>query len=209
MTKYYDKWATWRDRIWDRVYDIMGDRCYICGYNKCRAALEFHHIDPTEKNFIIGNLGRGSIKWETLLDELRKCVILCSNCHREYHNGKHDIELTSTFDESKIHNHLTKCMLDGCTNKVKTIRAKYCSTNCSKIAISQQNRKDSECARKMAENKRIWENTNVIELIERHNGNMCSAAREVNMSDNAVRKRLKKVTGFHKYSDYLLAQKAN
>ena len=32
---------------------ILGGHCNICGYNKCSAALEFHHINPKEKNFFM------------------------------------------------------------------------------------------------------------------------------------------------------------
>lgn len=54
----------------------------MCGYSKCLQALEFHHLDPTEKD---GGLA-GSIKFlskEKLLAEIEKCVLLCANCHRE------------------------------------------------------------------------------------------------------------------------------
>jgi len=30
-----------------------GGRCEICGYNKCIAALQFHHKDPSAKEFVI------------------------------------------------------------------------------------------------------------------------------------------------------------
>lgn len=53
-----------------------------CGYSKCIEALEFHHLDPTEKEFEISD--RRS--WEALTAELDKCILLCANCHREYHS---------------------------------------------------------------------------------------------------------------------------
>ena len=60
-----------------------GNRCSKCGYNKCMAALEFHHLDPTVKEAkIIGSTA--SLKKQR--DEASKCVLLCANCHREAHH---------------------------------------------------------------------------------------------------------------------------
>ena len=64
--------------------DYKGGKCCRCGYKKCLGALEFHHRDPSQKDFAVG-----SIKKETLTDkiksELDKCDLLCSNCHKEEH----------------------------------------------------------------------------------------------------------------------------
>lgn len=49
--------------------------------------LDFHHLDPLEKDINIGDaLGRGRSK-ENILKEIEKCVVLCSNCHRKVHAG--------------------------------------------------------------------------------------------------------------------------
>lgn len=60
-----------------------GGKCERCGYNKCLSALEFHHIDPNEKDFSISTSDRTS--FDFLKPELDKCMLLCSNCHREIH----------------------------------------------------------------------------------------------------------------------------
>jgi hypothetical protein len=67
-----------------RSVDYKGGSCQICGYNKCNDALEFHHIDPEEKERDPAKI-RG-LKWEYQKAELDKCILLCSNCHREVHN---------------------------------------------------------------------------------------------------------------------------
>ncbi len=60
-----------------------GSKCSICGYNKCIAALEFHHKDPTEKEGkIIGSTC--SLKKQRV--EAAKCILVCANCHREIHS---------------------------------------------------------------------------------------------------------------------------
>ncbi len=64
--------------------DYKGGKCQCCGYNKCIAALDFHHLDPSEKDFSIAHK-RGSSFTEEIKKELDKCVLICSNCHREEH----------------------------------------------------------------------------------------------------------------------------
>lgn len=68
-----------------KAIEYGGGKCKICGYSKCFAALEFHHIDPTQKNFEPSKAYKK--KWETLKKELDKCALLCANCHREVHAG--------------------------------------------------------------------------------------------------------------------------
>jgi len=61
-----------------------GGKCERCGYNKCKAALEFHHKDPSKKDFTIAHAKQRSFN-EEMKRELDKCSLLCSNCHRELH----------------------------------------------------------------------------------------------------------------------------
>jgi len=65
--------------------DYLGGKCVICGYNKYQGALDFHHIDPAKKSFSLSKSKLSQL--EILKPELDKCVILCSNCHRELHGG--------------------------------------------------------------------------------------------------------------------------
>ena len=60
--------------------------CSKCGYNKCPQALEWHHKNDN-KNFNPSDMIKdGSIKkYELYQAEIKKCVLLCSNCHREEH----------------------------------------------------------------------------------------------------------------------------
>ena len=64
--------------------DYLGNVCEKCGYNKCPAALVFHHRDPREKEFGIGSHGF-TRSWERVKKELDKCSLLCANCHAEFH----------------------------------------------------------------------------------------------------------------------------
>ena len=61
--------------------------CLICGYNKSYHALCFHHLDPKEKKREVGKMVNENYSLKTLKKEIAKCVVLCSNCHRELHGG--------------------------------------------------------------------------------------------------------------------------
>jgi hypothetical protein len=65
--------------------NLLGGKCSICGYNKCLAALDFHHIN--EKQFTPSKLLK-LIDRDKAYEEIKKCILLCANCHREEHNCK-------------------------------------------------------------------------------------------------------------------------
>ena len=63
---------------------LRGGKCELCGYDKCGAALDFHHIDPNTKFKAVAHL---SYNLKLMIEEAKKCVMVCSNCHREIHAG--------------------------------------------------------------------------------------------------------------------------
>lgn len=69
------------------IKEMYGTKCTICGYDRCYNALEFHHLDGGEKEFTPSKIISNFTPISTLIKELDKCVILCSNCHREVHAG--------------------------------------------------------------------------------------------------------------------------
>ena len=90
----------WRKNTKVRMVNSMGGKCQICGYDRSVNALEFHHLDPSKKELGFGNARSSNSSWSRLVEELRKCVLLCSNCHKEVHEGITDIPHShATFDE--------------------------------------------------------------------------------------------------------------
>jgi hypothetical protein len=75
-----------RKRLKARSIEYKGGRCQLCGYNKCNAALEFHHLKKDEKSFGLSRKGI-TRSWESIRRELDKCVLICANCHREVEAG--------------------------------------------------------------------------------------------------------------------------
>lgn len=67
--------------------EYKGGKCEICGYNKCSDALDFHHKDPTTKDFSLSHAGLTRSLAKTLM-EVDKCMLVCANCHREIHSTK-------------------------------------------------------------------------------------------------------------------------
>jgi len=63
---------------------LLGGKCIRCGYNKCVDALEFHHKDPSVKEFKLGS--GNTLSWKEYKSEALKCMLVCSNCHKEIHS---------------------------------------------------------------------------------------------------------------------------
>ncbi len=68
------------------LVEFFGGKCKICGYDKCMEALDFHHIDPNQKEFGISREGL-AYSFERRLKEAKKCILICCRCHRELENG--------------------------------------------------------------------------------------------------------------------------
>lgn len=78
-----------------KAVDYKGGKCSRCGYNKYIGSLDFHHMDPSQKDFNISQLRTYS--WKSLKKEVDKCICVCKNCHAEIHyeiflaSGKHQV----------------------------------------------------------------------------------------------------------------------
>lgn len=88
----YKKWQRKaRKERKQKLVNLLGGQCCLCGYSKCLKALEFHHKymdEKKEKGFGLSTNGMlGS--WDKLLEEVKKCILVCANCHREIHDGLH------------------------------------------------------------------------------------------------------------------------
>ncbi len=75
-----------RKKLREMARDYKGNKCMICGYDKCARALSFHHIDPAKKEFDLSSKGL-TRSWEKIKMEIEKCVLICANCHMEVHDG--------------------------------------------------------------------------------------------------------------------------
>ena len=172
----------WRQRTKDRIVKSFGGHCNICGYDKCSAALELHHLDPSKKSFGLGSIRADPKKWNVIVDELRKCILLCSNCHREFHSGYIELPKTLTFFNESFAEYkldFKKDDLDECPicNKEKKKSLTTCSKKCSaKLSFGID-----------------WSKFDLYDLHVNQKLPNTHIAKLVGCSDAAVIKRLKKL----------------
>jgi len=69
-----------------KLIDLKGSRCERCGYRRNYAALEFHHPDPRQKEFQLDIRALSNRRWDMVVAEAKKCILMCANCHAEEHN---------------------------------------------------------------------------------------------------------------------------
>ncbi len=75
-----------RKKLRAMALEYGGGKCAICGYSKSSRSLSFHHVDPKKKDFGLSMQGV-TRSWERTKKELKKCILLCANCHMEVHDG--------------------------------------------------------------------------------------------------------------------------
>lgn len=159
-----------------RLVNSLGGKCCICGYNKCLSALEFHHTNPTEKDFTIS--ANAHMAFEKTLEEVKKCILVCANCHREIHAG-----LIENLPETSYDEELAKIEIE----KLKQIKEKkifYCK-DCGK-EISYGAIRCAECAVK-AQRRTERPSREELKVLIRTKP-FTQIAKDYDVTDNAIRK---------------------
>lgn len=96
-----------RKKIKEKAIKEMGGKCFICGYNKCPQALEFHHLKSSPKNFGLSSKGI-THSWDKIRQEIKKCLLLCANCHREIHAGYLQLSEETLIEKSRDNGKVSK-----------------------------------------------------------------------------------------------------
>jgi len=78
--------ARHRRKLKEIIVAEAGGSCAICGYSRYVGALEFHHLNPSDKRLTLSWNGV-TLSLDTLRAEARKCLLVCSNCHAEIEGG--------------------------------------------------------------------------------------------------------------------------
>ena len=156
---------------------LFGGACDVCGYDKNLACLDFHHLDPAQKEYVFHEVVKRP--WDEVLAELKKCVLLCKNCHGEVHNpemAKEKIDIgcaNRNLDKDKIPAGQRCLMATGtcpvCKNDV--FGTKYCSIKCSHMVQRRVERPSREQLEKDI-NELSW----------------VAIGRKYGVSDNAIKK---------------------
>jgi predicted molibdopterin-dependent oxidoreductase YjgC len=176
----------WRRTNKRRLIDSLGGKCCICGYNNCDEALEFHHLNPDEKEFTFSKF-RGNIKgWATLVKEIRKCVVLCSNCHKEVHSVTSDVKVPS--DAARFNE-------DFADYRMKEKRELGLIDNCPVCGNEKPHSRKTcskQCGGKIA-GKVDWIQHNACALVEKH-GSYEAVGELLGVTGAAISRRIKKET---------------
>lgn len=92
--RYLEQSRRYRSKREKRWLDILAQEnllcCSVCGYEKCFAAIDYHHVDPSTKEEYISKMFE-RVPTPNRLLELKKCIPLCANCHREYHYNNSEV----------------------------------------------------------------------------------------------------------------------
>ena len=161
---------------------ICGNKCAICGYNKCISALDFHHLNPQEKLYNIAS--NGSCRdLETDIAEIRKCILVCANCHREIHSNMYSLEQLKSLqyiDENIIE----ELRNEKCKLLTKT---QYFCKNCNKEITKYSESSLCEQCSKIAQRKVIRPSREELKQLIRTIP-FTRIAEQFGVSDNAIRK---------------------
>lgn len=162
----------WIDRK-IRAVKLFGNKCSKCGYDTNIGALNFHHLDPSQKECNWSKLRLRA--WHKIVKELKKCTLLCSNCHAEEHYPQLDKEaiLGDSAANKRLDHEFKEIACTGvcphCSQRV--YGTKYCSVECVSMDKRKVQRPTKSVLRKHLKTE-----------------SFCSVGRKYGVSDNTVRK---------------------
>jgi hypothetical protein len=162
----------WRVRTKLKLIEYKGGCCEVCGYNKpIPGVYEFHHKDPSKKDF---SISAKSWNYDRLKAEVDKCSLLCNRCHRELHWELQQPKRANRQELKKtIATEINCAVCDKLFKQHKNNR-KHCSKECYSFSQRKVVRPTKE---------------ELETLIEKHN--FCELGRMFGVTDNAVRKWVK------------------
>lgn len=188
----------YRRRTKQRGLTYKGSVCIVCGYNRSVRSLHFHHLDPNEKD--MGVSSGNTIAWKRLKKELDKCVLLCSNCHGEVHDDLLDLtpHLHKNPSPEEGQRMIEEADLEIQNQKKQRPRCMVCQ--------SEIYRRSSRC-KKCAGLSRVGKKTKIdwpsLEtLLKRvETTSYLQVGKQLGVSDNAVRKRIRNQKRLREHSD--------
>lgn len=158
----------WKARKIEAV-KLLGGKCCKCGYSRNYGALDFRHTDPSIKEHGIAMMVRMS--WKKTIVELKKCVLLCKNCHAEEHYPQLFIDKIE-FGKANSNLNTVVSPTGKCpVCEMEVFGTTYCSSPCA-----------SKARRKVD-----WPAVRVLENLMRDKP-MTEIAKIYGVSDTAVRK---------------------
>lgn len=175
----YQKVLGWRKSTKQRAVKAFDGKCTCCGYDKCYAVLEFHHVNPNEKNkdFKFSNCQ----SWEKIVEEIRKCICVCANCHREIHARVRNIPKNPIRFNEKFVDYKAIEKLENMND---------CPV-CGKSKHKSQNTCSIECAATLRP-KVDWSKFDLVNMYYTQRMSFVRMSELIGVSNVAIKKRMKK-----------------
>jgi len=132
----YKNVRRWRKNTKSKLVTAFGEHCCICDLRVDKYELyDFHHISKEDKKF---ELTHNIHSWKKIKEEAKKCVMLCSNCHRLHHAGYKEYIIpkeAKRFNELLIPIDIKYTKINKCPTceKYKSVKLVYCSQKCVNI----------------------------------------------------------------------------
>jgi len=150
------------------MVQAMGGKCQCCGYCRSLNALELHHIDPREKELTFGKIRASPKSFDKIIQELKKCILVCSNCHREIHDGIRELpENYEKLDETVM---------------------------VSEYELRRRVKQQTPMIKKVKEDRRkiFLTDTELLDMLKtQFDNNKSALARHLGVSEAAIRKKVK------------------
>ncbi len=174
-----EKVKRWRKNTKKRMVESCGGLCCVCKKSYKDELFDFHHINPDNKEFGLGKIRGNCISWGKIITELRKCVMVCGNCHRLLHYCNEPLPK----DINKFN--------EDYSNYSNNTSIKICEV-CNKVQIPEHQKTCSRsCSAKISRTV-DWDNIDVIELYNKYK-NYNKIGDMLNISASSVRKRYLKI----------------
>lgn len=160
---------------------VFHSKCCICGFDAYPEALEFHHVHPEEKEFGITASDAVTKSLGKQLKELRKCILVCANCHRGIHQGYIEVpeNYQELYDEERAQELLQHL------DEIKHGKRHYCQ-RCGREIVTHDATYCVECAKIMARTVK-WPPREELKALIRTNP-FTQIADQFYVTDNAIRK---------------------
>ena len=130
------------------LINLMGGKCSLCGYDKNYAALEFHHVDPSQKGFQLDARHLSNTSMEEVIKESEKCILVCSNCHKEIHYPNLQTSIVEEMDTKKksiLEPKRKQSVCPVCGKQFDYVRGKiYCSNECRNLSKNYPSKEEVE-----------------------------------------------------------------
>lgn len=164
---------SFRKRRKQNLVQLKGGKCCICGFNSFVEALEFHHVNPETKEYQLSSGHCRSLEKD--INEVKKCALVCSNCHKGIHANKIVLPLNWDFIDEIF---LQELIIQN------TEKQNFCK-KCG-VPINNQSTYCSKCS---SIKRRICERPNREELKEMIRiKSFLQIGKDFGVSDNAIRK---------------------